>query len=111
MHENHGEAGERRESGACHQCFQYLILIYQLLVYPMLVNFNSLGQPHQLLGFTRAETKQKHSEGVYSLLYSPFRPFNICHFDTRNSFSGSGQTEVFLKILTGSQLLFSLSAV
>ena len=21
MHENHGEAGERQESGACHQCF------------------------------------------------------------------------------------------
>ena len=35
----------------------------------------------------------------------------LCHFDTRNSFSGSGQTEVFVKILTGSQLLFSLSAV
>ena len=34
-----------------------------------------------------------------------------CHFDTRNSFSGSGQTEVFVKMLTGSQLLFSFSAV
>ena len=64
-----------------------------------------------LLGFTCAETKKKHSEGVDSLLYSTFRHFNICHFDTRNSFSESRQTEVFVKMLTGSQLLFSLSAV
>ena len=75
-----------------------------------LVNFNSLCQPHQLLDFTCRERK-KHSEGVDTLLYCTFRHFNICHFGTRNSFSGSGQTEVFVKILTGSQLLFSLSAV
>ena len=76
-----------------------------------LVNFNSLCQPHQLLGFTNAKTKKKHSEGVDTLLYSTFRHFNICHFHTRNSFCGSGRTEVFVKMLTGSQLLFSLSAV
>ena len=77
-----------------------------------LVSFNSLCQPHQLLGFTQAGTKKKHSEGVDTLLYSTLiLDILTCHFDTRNSFSGSGQTEVFVKMLTGSQLLFSLSAV
>ena len=37
-------------------------------------------------------------------------PSFTAHLD-RNSFSGSGQTEVFVKMLTGSQLLFSLSAI
>ena len=51
-----------------------------------LVNFNSLCQPHQLLGFTQAGTKKKHSEGVDTLLYSTFRHFNMSFWHEKQFF-------------------------
>lgn len=36
LHENRIGAGERQISGACKRCFQYLIPVYQLQVYPMI---------------------------------------------------------------------------
>ena len=35
-------AGERQGSGACRHCFQYLITVYQLLVYPVIGQFRQL---------------------------------------------------------------------
>ena len=40
-------AGERWKSGACKHCFQYLILVYQLLVYPVIgLHFTQESNKH-----------------------------------------------------------------
>ena len=36
LHVNRIGAGERQSSGACKDCFQYLIPVYELLVNPMI---------------------------------------------------------------------------
>ena len=36
LRENCVGAGEKGSSGACENCFQFLIPVYQLLVYPMI---------------------------------------------------------------------------
>ena len=55
--------------------------------------------------------QRKNIVRVWTPSFTAHLDILTCHFDKRNSFSGSGQTEVFVKMLTGSQLLFSLSAV
>ena len=57
--------GERRISGACTHCFQYLILAYQLWYTHWLVSCDSLLQHlrQSFAGFARAESN-KHVEHV-----------------------------------------------
>ena len=59
MHENHVEAGERWESGACHQCFQYLILICQLLVYPLIGQFQQFMSTTSIAWLHTSRAKEK----------------------------------------------------
>ena len=104
---------------ACKHCFQYLISVCQLLVYPMIGQLLLLTSTLTSIAsrFANAESN-KHEECVKP---SYTAHFDISHFDTRNCFSGSAKgggkfgaggggwctvrTELFKNMLTGLPLL------
>ena len=100
MHKNHVGVGERQSIGA------YLILVYQLLVFPMI---GQLLQVTLTLGFICAESN-KHFEHMKPSFTAPF---DVLTFDilTQEMVTGSGfgswWIEVLEKMLTGYLLLSS----
>ena len=101
-------AGERRSSGACKHCLQNLISVFQLLMIGQLWKFTSTLT--SIIWF-RARRVYQTCRACETFLHRTFRRFDIWHFDTRKSFSGSerggGWIEIFEKMLKGSLLLSS----
>ena len=123
LRENCLGAGQRQGSGACKHCFQYLITVYQLLVYPVIGQFRQLTSTLTLITWVhvcrvrptwwvwkkkkRKKREKKHGECAKTAptpdAVSLFTIKNLWHFDMRDSFSGSqrgsGWTEVVKKTL------------
>ena len=53
LRENREGFGERRESGACKHCFQYIFPVYQLLVYPVIGQFWQFTSTMSIWGLGR----------------------------------------------------------
>ena len=90
MHKNHVGVGERQSIGA------YLILVYQLLVYPMT---GQLLQVTLTLGFICAESN-KHFEHMKPSFTAPFDELTFLTQETVFQEMGGGNSgwiEVFKK--------------